>query len=264
MTTINTLDNMIGDGISNKWENLVLKGNTYKNYSTLIVIATRGVNKVKKQCECGKEVSIEYNAGFHPWVVEGWKRLLKPMNIPVMEIILSGHEVGEAYETAIEQLLENPQLAAFNYILFMEDDIVVPYIPNSFGPLIELFKHLETYDVASALYWTKSDPPLPLTYGDGDINSKYPFEVNTNWKPGDIVEVNGTGMGFTLMKRSIFEDKRIERPFFKSMNEITPEGMISVTQDLYFYKKIKNLGYKICVDTRVKCGHLDLITELVY
>ena len=258
------LNGMIEDAENSAWKTMFLKGDTYKNYSTLIVIATRGKKTTTCKCECGKDVSIEYQVGFHPWIVEAWKRLIKPMNIPVNEIVISGYEVGDAYEEAITQLLENPQLAQFKYVLFMEDDVIIPYIPGSYGPLIEMYKHLEEYDVSSGIYWTKGDPSLPLIYGDGDINSDKPFEVNTNWRPGDVVNVNGAGMGFALMKRSIFEDPKLTRPFFKSVNEITESGPVGFTQDLYFYKKIKEAGYKICVDTNIRCGHLDILTEKVY
>ncbi len=262
---VQELNGLIEKTDNEMWKNLFIKGDTYKNYSTLIVIASRGKKKTSVKCECGKDVCIEYETGFHPWIVEAWKRLIKPMNVPVTEIVISGHEVGEAYEEAINQLLTNPALKQFKYVLFMEDDIIIPYIPGSYGPLIELYKHLEGgYDVANGLYWTKGDPSLPLIYGDGDIDKENPFEVNLDWRPGDVVNVNGSGMGFTLMKRSIFEDERLEKPFFKSVNEVRVTGPVSYTQDLYFYEKIKKLGYKICVDTNIRCGHLDFITEKVY
>ena len=71
-------------------------------------------------------------------------------------------------------------------------------------------------------------------------------------------------MGFTLMKRSIFEDPRLDKPFFKTVNEVRDGKARVYTQDLYFYEKIKKLGYKICVDTGIRCGHLDFQTETVY
>lgn len=261
---VQEINKMVDATNDSRWSNLFIKGDSYKNYSTLIVIATRGNKKASKKCECGKEVCIDFQPGFHPWVVEGWKRLVKPMNVPIVELVISGHEVGEAYEEAITQLLTNPQLKQFNYVLFLEDDMLIPYMPDSFGPLIEMFKHLEKYDVASGLYWTKGEPSLPLIYGDGNIDSSAPFAVNIDWKPGDVVNVNGCGMGFTLMKRSIFEDERISRPFFKSVNEIGPQGPVSYTQDLFFYEKIKKLGYTICVDTGIRIGHLDVATDIVY
>jgi hypothetical protein len=266
------LDKMVTTGTDDKhtkWENLFIKGDTYKNYSTLIVIATRGKKKFKFDNECPKcehkfKTEQEIELGFHPWVVEGWKRMIKPMNVPIYDMVISGHEVGEAYNEAITQLLTNDGLKGYNYVLFCEDDILIPFMPDSFGPMIELYKHLDKYDVASGLYWTKGEPSLPLIYGDGDINHPVPFRINTNWKPGDVVEVNGCGMGFALMKRSIFEDPKLEKPFFKSVNEIEGNFVKGYTQDLFFYEKIKKLGYKICVDTGIRLGHLDVATDTVY
>lgn len=264
MSEIN-LNELIDNNVSSKWENLLLSGNTYKNYSTLIVVATRGTTMVSGHCpECKASVELKHWVGLHPWVVESWKRFVKPMNVPISEMIISGYEVGEAYNLAIEQFLNNEQLKNFKYILFLEDDIIVPFMPNSFGPLIQLYQRMGDYDVASGLYWTKGEPPLPLVYGNGNMDSVVPFEVNLNWKSGDVVEVNGCGMGFALMKRSIFEDPRLKQPFFKTVNEMSPRGSMLMTQDLYFYKNIKNLGYKICVDTGIKCGHLDMNTEKIY
>jgi hypothetical protein len=248
-----------------KWKDLYLKGDTYKNYATIIVIAHRGREEMTKKCDCGKDVKFDFWHGFHPWVVQSWKRFIKPMNVPVIEMVMSGYEVGDAYNKAIEHILTDPALKPFHYILFLEDDIIVPFMPHSYGPLIELYKHLEKYDVAGGLYWTKGEPSLPLIYGDGNWDDgPMPFSVNLNWEPGAIVEVNGCGMGFTLMKRSIFEDAKFEKPYFETVNKILQTHPISYTQDLYFCEKIKKMGYKICIDTNIKCGHLDFKTEQVF
>lgn len=260
-----TMDDMLDGARAKKWESMVLKGDTYKNFSTIIVIATRGKATTKTKCpKCEHPFEVEHWVGFHPWVVEAWKRFIKPMNVPVMEMVVSGYEVGDAYNQAMETILNAPELKNFRHILFLEDDIIVPFMNNSFGPLIELYKHMEKYDVASALYWLKGEPSLPLTYGNGNFDVPNPYEVNTNWQTGDVIEVNGCGMGFTLMKRSIFEDPKLEKPFFKTVNEVRDGKARVYTQDLYFYEKIKKLGYKICVDTGIRCGHLDFQTETVY
>ena len=252
--------------IREKSENLFITGDSYRSYPTIIITPTRGRQDVEFVCECGKKHKKNVYSGIHPWVIEGWKRLIKPMNSPVIDIIIGNMEVGEAYNTAIDHILKDQSLASFKYFLFLEDDIIVPNpLPNSYGSLITLYKHLDTYDVASGLYWTKSDPSLPLVYGDGNIDQENQFMVNNNWKTGDVVEVNGCGMGLTVMKRSLFEDTRIEKPWFKTCTEVNANGVTEQsTQDLYIYKKIKKLGYRICVDTSLRASHLDVNTEVIY
>jgi|ERR1035437_855037 hypothetical protein len=257
------------DGVNKKWASAFLTGDTYKNYATLIVLATRGKKKHTFKHECPKcehpfESEHDLPMGLHPWVVESQKRMIRPMNSPIYDMTLSGHEVGEAYCVAIEQFLTNDALKSYQYVLFCEDDILIPVMPDSYGPMIELYKHMDKYDVASGLYWTKGEPSLPLVYGDGDIDNPVPFSINTGWKAGDVVEVNGCGMGFALMKRKIFEDPRLEKPYFKSVNEMQGMTAKGYTQDLYFYEHIRRLGYRIVVDTSIRLGHLDITTERVF
>lgn len=261
-----TLDGMMDTSVSKKWETICLDGKSYRSYPTIVVIATRGTAKKQVTCpSCDKSHEVEYRTGFHPFVVESWKRFIKPMNTPIIEMVVSGMEVGEAYSEAVDQILMNPGLDSFKHILFMEDDVIVPWMNNSYGPLAKLASSLDEYDVVSGLYWTKGEPSLPLVYGDGkDIEAANGFSVNNDWKSGDIVEVNGCGMGFTLMKRSLFEDPKLPRPFFKTVAEIKDHQMAGMTQDIYFYRNIKKLGYKIAVDTGVKCGHLDINTDIIY
>lgn len=265
METLN-LDKLLNESKSEtQWATEFLEGNSYAYYPTIMIIATRGKAKKNVQCpSCKHPFEVEHRTGLHPWVVESWKRFIKPMNMPVIDVMISGYEVGEAYEKGIESILANPNLNSFRHILFMEDDVIVPYMNNSFGPLSKLTSNLDKYDVVSGLYWTKGEPSLPLVYGDGKMEGGSPMAVNRDWKMGDVVEVNGCGMGFTLMKREVFENPKLEKPFFKTISEIKNHVYSGFTQDLYFYSKIKALGYKIAVDTGVRCGHLDFSTDIIY
>ncbi len=98
----------------------------------------------------------------------------------------------------------------------------------------------------------------------GDVNDT---ELNFRPQPPvkDIQECNGLGMGFTLFDLNIFKDSRIEKPWFKTCNEWDPQkGAKVYTQDLYFFEKIKKLGYKVACDTRVKIGHYDVQNDKVW
>lgn len=241
------------------------KGETFKDLSTVVITAIRGDRAEKKTMNCPKcdhRIEYEYfqSNGFHPLVVESWKRMVRPMNQPLVEIVASGYEVGDAYENAVEAVLKDETLSKYKYILFIEDDIVLPYMPHSKGPLFRLYEHMSTFDVAGGLYWTKGEISMPLIFGDPAKGTDN-YEAMTDWKDGELVECNGTGMGFTLFKMDLFKDKRIERPWFKTLQDVSDGGM---TQDLYFYRKMRRLGYRVCVDTSVKCGHLDVKTGQVY
>ncbi|TSC51860.1 MAG: hypothetical protein LiPW41_807 [Parcubacteria group bacterium LiPW_41] len=215
----------------------VIQGNTYKDLSTIIVIPTRGI--------------------VHAKAVSSWWALIQPMNQKCTKVFAVGMEVGEAYNNMIEQILANEELSKWKYILTLEEDNLPP--PDG---LLRLYENAEEYDVIGGLYWTKGEEGQPMIYGEGK-------EGDLHFRPQppskDIQECDGLGMGFTLFKTKIFKDERIEKPWFKTCQEFSPEkGAKMYTQDLYFFEHIRKLGYKVACDTRVKVGHLDVNTDIVW
>jgi hypothetical protein len=274
--TTNTVDNLLKQAKFRESFKKLPKGKTYQDLSTIIIIPTRGVQEEKhflncKKCKTKNEYTTTIIGGLSPIFVEAFKRLIKPMNVPVLEMMIQGLEVGHAYNTAVENILGNPSLKNFKYVLTIEDDNIVPFIPESEGPLMMLYEDIEKgFDVAGGLYWTKGVPSMPLIYGDPKNKNKDSsdgmFKVRMDWqnkKPGPI-ECNGMGMGFTLFKMDIFKDTRIKKPWFKTCSEHTEGGIKQYTQDLYFFEKIRKLDYKVCVDTRIKVGHLDIKSGIIY
>src|SRR3990167_9081703 len=242
------------------------KGDTFKNLSTICILPIPGSQIEKKFLNCKKcKTKNEYESwsmqGLHPTFVEAYKRLIKPMNVPFLEMMPSGYEVGDAYTKSIEIILATPALSSFKFILTIEYDNIIPFIPNTQGPLMMLYETMEKgFDAVGGLYWTKGTPSMPLIYGDPKESRKEPagmFRVRMDWKPGDVVECNGMGMGFTLFKLDLFKDKRFKKPWFKTVQDHSDKGPRLYTQDLYFFEKFRGLGYKCAVDTRVRIGHLD-------
>lgn len=270
---IQTVDQLLEQAQFRDSFKVLPKGDTFKDLSTIIIIPTPGAITEKRHLNCKKCKTVneyEYTSinGLNPVVVESWKRLVKPMNVPILEMMVNGYEVGDAYNKAIEMILANPALNNFKYILTLEHDNIIPFIPNTQGPLMMLYECIEKgFDVAGGLYWTKGNPSMPLIYGDPKEKRKDSagmFKVIHNFKDGDIVECNGMGMGFTLFKLELFKDKRIKKPWFKTYNDHAKNGPRLYTQDLSFFEKFKKLGYKCCVDTRVKLGHMDLRSGIIY
>lgn len=248
----------------------------YKDLSTVVVIPNRGVIEEESFLNCEKckhknKYKKVISNGFHPLFFTSYKNhLIKPMNVPVVEMVIPGMEVGSAYSTALEHILSHPVLSKYKYMLTVEDDNIIPppdeKLPR--GALWALYEDTEEkgYDVAAGLYFTKGIINEPLLYGDPkELNraKEGMFKVRYDWKdkPEGPIECNGMGMGFTLFKLDIFRDKRMKQPYFKTVSGIhgkgKKRGIGSYTQDLYAFENIRKLGYKVAVDTRVKIGHLD-------
>lgn len=280
MITAKTVKQLMKEARFRESFRVLPKGKTYRDLSTVIVIPTPGMTEEKAFLNCSKcKHKNEYTAtrisGLDPRVVESWKRIVKPMNVPVLEMIVNGMEVGDAYNAAVENILSNPGTKNFKYLLTLEHDNLPPgpspEIPQ--GALMALYDGIQKgYDVVGGLYWTKGQPSAPLLYGDPKQNSKHKsgmFKVRHDFKDGALVECNGMGMGFTLFKLDIFRDKRLKKPWFKTAQGLDTKfdgetGIVGYTQDLWFFEQIRALGYRVAVDTRVKVGHMDLRTGQIY
>lgn len=192
-----------------------------------------------------------------PIVVQAWMGLMRPMNQKVIgPIFLQNMEVGEAYNQGIKMILNNPELSKWKYVLTIEHDNLPP--PDG---LLKLYESIEKYDVVGGLYWTKGEGGQPMIYGD-------PKVVPVNFIPqrpliDELQPANGLGMGFNLFKLEIF--KKMPAPWFKTLQEWDQsKGGKTYTQDLYFYEQAKMAGYKFACDTRIKVGHYDKNTDIIW
>lgn len=216
------------------------KSKSYRDLSTVIVCPTRGVISAR--------------------VVQSWQGLIRPMNQKVIgPMFIEGMEVGEAYNAAIKMILENPDLGKSKFLLTLEEDNAPP--PDG---LVKLYESIDEYDAVGALYWTKGEAGQPMCYGNPDV-------IPMNFipqvpQPDTITPCNGLGMGFTLFRMEMFKDKRFEYgEWFKTKNEVVPGvGTHVYTQDLWFFQHARQYGYKFACDARVKVGHYDASTQIMW
>jgi hypothetical protein len=217
----------------------IKKGAAYKDCSTVIVTPTRGMISAR--------------------VVYAFNALIRPMNQRVVWLFAEGMEVGEAYNNILETILNHPELSNSKYLLTVEDDNLPPQ-----DGLLRLYESMELgYDIVGGLYWTRGEGGAPLIFGDPKVMPKSFFPQVP--KPNTVQPCNGLGMGFTLFKLDMFKDERIEKPFFKTVQDYIPgQGSRVCTQDFYFLDKAAMAGYRFAVDTRVRVGHLDVKTGIVW
>lgn len=175
-----------------------------------------------------------------------------PPNNGVVRILALGQEVGEAYSNAIEQILAHPDLKDWEYLLTIEHD----NLPPGDG-VLKLIQHLENHPefaCIGGLYFTKGPEGVCQIWGDV-TDSTLNFRPQLPDPNGGLVECCGTGMGFNLWRLSLFHDKNLRRPWFKTLSGI--EGKGQGTQDLYFWGDARKYGYRCAVACDVKVGHHD-------
>ena len=179
-----------------------------------------------------------------------------PPNNGVVRMLAIGMEVGEAYSTAIEQILSHPELSTWEYLLTIEHDNLPP--SDGVLRLVERMEEHSKYDCIGGLYFTKGEGGVAQIWGD----AKDPV---LNFRPqlpdpnGGLVECCGTGMGFNLWKLKMFKDKKLRTPWFVTQKK---DGI--ATQDLYFATDARKHGYRFAVDCSVKVGHYDVTTDTVW
>lgn len=220
-------------------ESRLAKEGLFKDRSTVCIIPTRGKITAK--------------------VVQNWLGMMPAMNQKFMRLMMIGMEVGEAYEQALECILNHSDLKEWKYVLTLEEDNMVP--PDG---LLKLYGAIdEGYDIVGGLYWTKGEGGQPMCYGNPHV---FPLNFIPQVPQQEcITRCNGLGMGFTLFKMEVFTEGRIEKPFFKTLQKFEPGvGAASYTQDLYFFEKASKAGYLIGCDSRVKIGHYDFNQDIVW
>lgn len=182
--------------------------------------------------------------------------LVFPPNNGLIRILAQGMEVGDAYSTAIQQILDHPELSEWEYILTIESDNLPPM-----DGVISLINQMEAHPefaCIGGLYFTKGEGGVPQIWGD-------PKDPVLNFRPqvpvpGKLVECCGTGMGFNLWRMSMFKDKRLRKPWFKTIAGKEGAG----TQDLYGWMDFRKHGYRCAIDCAVTVGHLDSQTDIVW
>lgn len=206
------------------------KAAAYKDLSTIVIVPALGTIPTK--------------------VAASFMNLFSPPNQKRPTLWALGQEVGEAYSNIIMQILDDPELSKFKYILTMEHDNMPP--PDGHVRLLERMEAHPEYACIGGAYYTKGYGGVLQAWG----NPKEPL----NFKPqqpdphGGLVECIGTGMGFNLWRLDMFKDKKLRRPWFKTSASST-EGVS--TQDLYFWSDAFKHGYRAAIDCSVRVGHYD-------
>lgn len=171
---------------------------------------------------------------------------LNDLVIPVFvkcEILnVYGMSVDDAYNFAIQYAIDHK----FHYILTVEDDTFPP--ANIFSGLLEHMRQNPT-SVVGAWYPRKTE-----NKEGAHIHINKDGERQSLAADGKVHEVYTIAMGCTLYPIEVF--KETPYPWFKKTTYLT--------QDSFFSQVAREAGYKLYVDTNLKCKHVDIKTGKVY
>ena len=149
------------------------------------------------------------------------------------------------------------------------DNIKIDESSSVFNNNLDVNKKILMFD--SDMCWTLDDLKY-LMHNDNDItvggyktiggtvcinfeeeDHMSPEEFNSFDKP---FEVKAAGLGFTSVNQKVFES--IEYPWFK-----VDEGKsfsTAVGEDVYFFRKAREAGFKVICDPRMRPGHIKDLT----
>ena len=213
---------------------IFLEGDSYKNRNLMVGIPTRGM--------------------IHYKVVSSWKTLLFPINSKSVQVWAHNFEVGEARNGIVESFLGQKDL---KYLLFIDDDLVIPD-----DALLRHIRLMDAHgaDIIGGVYRLKdgSGNIVAYKYKNDMINSITDEECLSN----EYLDVDVVGMGFTLIKREVFE--KIRGSWFKTIQETCSKGTRCFTEDVYFCKRAKDLGFKIGLNSHITMGHIDTNTNIIF
>ena len=152
---------------------------------------------------------------------------------------VKGYDCARARNDIVRMALEG----GFDYIFMVDADM---YVPKD-----ALQKMLEYPTEICLGLCPRKNTKVGKTciYKIGQINYKDAYTYYDLPKK-DRVMVHGGGLACALIKMDIF--KNLTYPWFRY---VTYQDGSELSEDLYFCSQAKANGYKIYVDTRVRCGH---------
>ena len=152
---------------------------------------------------------------------------------------VKGYDCARARNDIVRMALEG----GFDYIFMVDADMYVP--KDTLQKLLEY-----PTEICLGLCPRKNTRVgKTCIYKIGQINYEDAYTYYDLPKK-DRVMVHGGGLACALIKTDIF--KNLTYPWFRY---VTYQDGSELSEDLYFCSQAKANGYKIYVDTRVRCGH---------
>lgn len=159
---------------------------------------------------------------------------------------VQGHNIGVLRNMLVDIALKESDTT---HLFFIDSDNVLP--PYTLMRMLR-----RDLDIVAGVYTMKCPPYVPLAIKrpknvtTGEKLYNYYFRVDERTL-NHCVPCDGAGAGCLLVKREVFE--KMGPPWF----QVTPRehGLSAVGEDLFFFDKAQEHGYKTMLDLSVQCEH---------
>jgi hypothetical protein len=235
---------------------------------------------------------VDIGVACNKWQSPSWwgKLIAEALRAVVYDNVIIGHTIfaGGAMTDIARNHIAAEFLKGESEWLFQFDDDTVPP-PGTMSRLLSL-----QTPISSGVYFSRADVkkgenPIPLVYRLGNPEAKLGEYVPIiDYYYGEIFQADATGMGCSLIHRSVFEAIQdhyvlLQRPTGPLL-PVAPEDVerhaaiglkpMSITslshdceypfflfdnartEDFFFYELVRPLGYRVLVDTKVECQHI--------
>lgn len=165
-----------------------------------------------------------------------WSFMLRDLKLPKSASAgyLKNYVIDHQRNEAVFAMMKG----GFDSLFFLDDDVFAP--PDTYYRLAE-----RDVDIVGGLYYRRGDPIEPVMR----MEDKQPKTFNV----GEVGEVDYVGAGCLLVKRRVFE--KLGYPWFKWLDATSSLPPDERCEDYFFCRKAKEAGFKIHIDTSVKCLH---------
>ncbi len=151
------------------------------------------------------------------------------------------YSIGDSRNLIVEHALE----IGYDYIMWVDSDMILPK-----ETILKLMSHNK--DIAAGVYSYK------LLNNTNAVAKRFVKDAEDTYEDITLKEIreserligiDAVGFGCVLTKVDIF--RNIPKPWFV----YSPE----MGEDVYFCRKAQEAGYKVYLDTSIKCGHIGQI-----
>lgn len=169
-----------------------------------------------------------------------------------------------AVDYARNELVETFLKSSCEWMLWLDTDVFPPV--DVVGRLLKLQLPIVSglYRARNVAYASQSVWPVVAgMFAKNEKGHEVPsVQELVGWNPGEIIRVDAVGMGCVLVHRKVME--ALAPPWFdftmkyKWLGEDKYEREQQVSEDWYFFQKVKKAGFPVHLDTTTVCIHQTL------